>query len=131
MFSPTDYRRSSRQANSSKTYMASSRNFIVVGATRGLVLHVLLALHTFTDAHCVVVCAKRTRFLRFSKLVSEYLEVDFLGQDDENFIDSINRFSEDMPDLVLIPADCDGARMTSRVRNQIKAAIIPAPDSSM
>ena len=111
--------------------MASSRNFIVVGATRGLVLHVLLALHTFTDAHCVVVCAKRTRFLRFSKLVSEYLEVDFLGQDDENFIDSINRFSEDMPDLVLIPADCDGARMTSRVRNRLKAAIIPAPDSSM
>ena len=111
--------------------MAPSRNFVVVGATRGLVLHVLLAIHTFADANCIVVCARGTRFLRYSSLASEYLEVDFFGDDDESFVDSINRFSEVMPDLVLIPADCDGARMTSRVRNRLKAAIIPAPDSSM
>ena len=36
-----------------------------------------------------------------------------------------------MPDLVLIPADCDGARMTSRVRRRLQATVIPAPDASM
>lgn len=111
--------------------MASRRNFIVVGAARGLVLQALLAIHTLTKANCVVVCAKGGRFLRFSWLVSEHLEADFSGEDDDIFVSNVNRFAHVMPNLVLIPTDCDGARMTNRVRNRLEVTIIPVPDSSM
>lgn len=104
---------------------------MVIGATRGLVLQVLLALNSFTETNCVVICAKGTRFLRFSRLISAYREIEFSGQDDDRFVDHVNRFAENMPDLVLIPTDCDGARMTSRLRSRLKATIFPCPDVSM
>lgn len=112
--------------------MASVRNFIVVGKSRALVLQVLMAIHTFTDnANCVVVSNKRSGVLRFSKLCSAYLESNLNGEDDDRFVDGVNRFSEAMPDLVLIPADCDGAKITGRVRTRLKATIIPAAEPSM
>lgn len=111
--------------------MNSRRSFIVVGAGRGLVLQVLLAIHTFTKAECIVMCAKGAGFLRFSRLVSEYREIDFSGADDDRFVASVNRLVEDLPELVLIPTDCEGARMMMRVRNRLKARMIPAPDSTM
>jgi predicted ATP-grasp superfamily ATP-dependent carboligase len=111
--------------------MASRRNFIVVGAARGLVLQVLLSIHGFTDADCVVVCAKGTRFLRYTWLLSSYMEVDFSGADDNKFVESVNRLAESTPDIVLIPADCDSARMVNRMRQQLKMSIMPTPDSAM
>jgi len=108
--------------------MASIRNFIVVGSGRGLVLQVLLAIHTFTDANCVAVCARGTRFMRLSRLCSRYLELDSSGADDDRFVEVVNRFADTMPGLVLIPADCDGARMTCRVRHRLQATVIPVPD---
>lgn len=108
--------------------MASIRNFIVVGSGRGLVLQVLLAIHTFTNANCVAVCAPGTRFMRLSRLCSRYLELDSSGKDDDRFVEVVNRFADTMPDLVLISADCDGARMTWRVRHRLQATVIPVSD---
>lgn len=110
--------------------MTSRRNFIVVGAVRGLVLQVLLALHAFSKANCVVVCAKEGRFLRFSWLVSEYLEADFSGENDDAFVNSINRVAKAIPNPVLIPTDCDSARLMSRVRTRLAVTVAPTPDSS-
>jgi predicted ATP-grasp superfamily ATP-dependent carboligase len=110
---------------------ASMRNFVVVAQGKPVVMQVLLAIHSFTDANCVVVCARETRVLRFSSLCSGYMEVDFHGEDDGKFVDSINLLARTMPDLVLIPADCPGTRMVNRVRDRLKAAIIPSPDSAM
>lgn len=111
--------------------MTFIRNFIVVGAGRGLVLQVLLALHTFTNANCVAVCARGTRFMRISRLCSSYLELNSSGEDDDQFVESVNRFAEAMPDLVLIPSDCDGARMIDRVRRRLQVTVVPTPDASM
>jgi predicted ATP-grasp superfamily ATP-dependent carboligase len=107
------------------------RNFVIVAQGKPVVMQVLLAIHSFTDAHCIVVCARGTRVLRFSSLCSGYMEVNFYGKDDDTFIDSINALTQKMPNLTLIPADCPGARMVNRVRRRLKAAIIPSPDTLM
>lgn len=107
------------------------RNFIVVGAAKAMVVQALLAIHTYTDARCAVVCARGTRFLRFSNLCFAYLEADLSGPDDDSLVDSINRFADVMPDPVLISADCDGARMVNRVRDRLAVVVAPTPDSSM
>lgn len=104
---------------------------MVIGANRGLLLQVLLATHAFTKANCVVICARGTRFLRFSRLISEYLELDLSGTDDHLFVHHVNRFAETMPDLILIPVDCEGSRLASRVQSQLNAALVPTPDSTM
>lgn len=111
--------------------MASRRNFIVVSATRGLALQALLALHALSSVNCAVVCAAGTRFLRYSWLISEYREADFSGEDDEGFVKAVNVLAADMPDVLLIPTDCEGARMIGRVRHRLRTRIAHAPDSSM
>jgi predicted ATP-grasp superfamily ATP-dependent carboligase len=111
--------------------MATVRNFIVIGAAKSMVIQVLLAIHAYTDARCLVMCAKGTRFLRSSILCSEYLEADFCGEDDNRLVDIINRHAEATPDVTLIPADCAGSRTIDRVRNRLRVAIAPSPTSSM
>jgi predicted ATP-grasp superfamily ATP-dependent carboligase len=107
------------------------RNFVIVAQGKPVVMQVLLAIHSYTDARCVVVCARNTRVLRFSSLCSDYMEVNFYGRDDNHFVDSINSLALRMPGLVLIPADCPGTRMVNRVRERLRAAVIPAPDTAM
>lgn len=107
------------------------RNFVIVAQGKPVVVQVLLAIHSYTDARCIVVCARNTRLLRFSSLCSGYMEVNFYGEDDDRFVDSINSLAQSMPGLVLIPADCPGTRMVNRVRERLQAAIIPAPDTAM
>lgn len=111
--------------------MTSVKNVIVVGALRGLVIQVLLGAHAFTNVRCFAICAKGTRYLRLSNLCSKYWQVEFDGSEDDRFTDIVNQLAESMPDLVLISADCDGARMTCRVRDRLKPVIAPAPDCTM
>jgi len=106
------------------------RNFIVAGVFRPLVAEVLLAIHTFTDAHCVVVGgSKEMHILRLSNLCSGYLEADFTGPDDDRFVERVNFLAETFADLVLIPVDTYSARMTNRVRARLRVRIVAAPDS--
>jgi predicted ATP-grasp superfamily ATP-dependent carboligase len=111
--------------------MPRVRNFIVVGRYWRLVVQVLLAIHVCTDARCAVICARGTRFLRWTNLVAEYMEADLSGEDDDRFVDMVNRLAAAMPGVTLIPADCEGARMTDRVRKRLMAQVISAPDASM
>jgi glutathione synthase/RimK-type ligase-like ATP-grasp enzyme len=76
-------------------------------------------------------CPKGTRYLRLSILCSTYLETGFADEDDAAFIEQANRFAQDMPDLVIVPADCPAARMVDRVRPHLKARVIPAPNNAM
>jgi hypothetical protein len=107
------------------------RNFIVIAEGKPVVIQVLLAIYSFTEANCIVACAKGTRILRFSNLFSMYMEFHFHGEDDDAFVRSVNLLVEAMPDLLLIPADCPGTRMVNRLRERLKAAVIPTPDSLM
>lgn len=107
------------------------RNFIIVGVYRPLVAEVLLAIHTFTDANCIVVGGSgEMRLLRFSSLCSGYVDADFSGKGDDEFVDRVNLFAEMTPDLVLIPVDTQSTRMTNRVRSRLKARVVAAPESS-
>ncbi|MDB5772275.1 MAG: hypothetical protein JWM42_2649 [Burkholderia sp.] len=107
------------------------RTFVIIAQGKPVVMQVLLAIHSFTEANCIVVCARGTRLLRFSSLCSGYMEVNFYGEDDDRLVDSIHLLAQTSPDLVLIPADCPGTRMVNRVRARVGVAIIPAPDTSM
>jgi predicted ATP-grasp superfamily ATP-dependent carboligase len=105
------------------------RNIVVIAQGKPIATQVLLAIHSCTDAGCHLVCNKGTRLLRRSRLCSGYMEADFYGADDDRFVAHINRLAADLPDLLLIPADCAGTRMVNRVRGRLHAAVVPAPDT--
>ena len=111
--------------------MASLRNFIVVGAHRTLVIQALLAIHTFTKANCVVICPKSIRYLHLSNMCSRHWITEFDGSGDSTFVDIVNRCAESMSDPVLVPSDCESARMTNRVRDRLKVRIARSPDKAM
>jgi predicted ATP-grasp superfamily ATP-dependent carboligase len=107
------------------------QNFLVIGAAKPMVMQTLLAIHAYTDARCIVMCAKGTRYLRLSRLCSTYLETGFQREDDDGFVEQANRFAQGMPDLAIVPADCAGARMVDRARPRLTARVVPAPDAAM
>jgi predicted ATP-grasp superfamily ATP-dependent carboligase len=106
------------------------QNFLVIGA-KAVVIRVLLALHAYTDAKCIVMCPNGTRHLRLSTLCSTYLEIGFTGEHDAAFVEYANRFAQEMPDLVIVPADCPAARMIDRVYPHLTSRVIPAPNAAM
>lgn len=106
-------------------------NFIVVGKSKRVVVAILQAIRSFTDAKCIVVGDEETRCLRWSTLAKRQIMTRFDGSDDDNFANAINRIVEKTPHVRLIPADCDGIRLTNRVRNRLRVKITPTPDLSM
>lgn len=111
--------------------MTFEKTFLVMGNARGLVLQVLLTLRAYVSANCMAMCSSAGSSLRFSRLISEYFEIDFSGVDDDRFAATVNRLVEAAPELMLIPTDCESARMVMRVRGRLKARIFPIPDATM
>lgn len=110
--------------------MGARYNFVVVGSARALVIQVMLAIRTFSNAECLAVCSKKTQFLRYSNLPSRYVEIDFDGADDDRFADIVNNYCNLHPGSILVAADCDGTRITNRVRGNLTALILPTPDTA-
>jgi len=57
-------------------------NLLVVGFSKPLVVQVMLAAHACTESRTIAVCARGTRYLRYSVLCAGYEEIDFSGADD-------------------------------------------------
>jgi predicted ATP-grasp superfamily ATP-dependent carboligase len=106
-------------------------NFIVVGKSRNVVVAVLQAIHSFTDAHCVVIGDYETKGLGWSTLCDSQIALRFEPQDDELFVRHVNNLAAAMPHAVLIPADCEGIRMTNRVRDRLQVPITPIPEPEL
>ncbi|TFW10241.1 ATP-grasp domain-containing protein [Oxalobacteraceae bacterium OM1] len=104
--------------------------FLVVGTARALVVQATLALRAHVDAECGVIVAKGTKVMRFSSLWSRYIEMDFNGEDDEKFVALVNRMAAHCPGLLIVPADCDGTRLTNRVRERLTAGLVPTPNTA-
>jgi predicted ATP-grasp superfamily ATP-dependent carboligase len=104
-------------------------NFIVVGKSGQIVVAVLRAIRSFTDAGTVVIGDHETDPLRWSSLCSRKLDVRFDGSDDIRFVELVNGMAKNMPHLKLIPADCEGIRITNRVRGRLDLNIAPVPDA--
>lgn len=111
--------------------MASVRNFVVVGMHRTLIIQALLALHAFARADCAVICPQSVRYLRLSNMCSRHWVNAFDASGDQAFADIVNQWAESMPGLVLVPCDCEGARMTNRVRDRLKVRIARTPNEAM
>ena len=110
--------------------MRARANYAVIGEASSLVLQVLLALHAARDARCIALCRPGARVLRYCALCADYAELDFSGRDDAAFVQRLNGLAAALPGLVLIPADCGGARLLGRLRPQLRAPCIPAPDAA-
>jgi predicted ATP-grasp superfamily ATP-dependent carboligase len=107
------------------------RNFIVVGEVPGLIVQVLQAIRTFSDAECIVLCPPGTGSLRLTNMTRECIYVGLDGNNDESVISAINRLAELEPNQVAIPSDCTGSRVLDRIRDRVKATLIPMPNASM
>ena len=105
------------------------QNFIVVGETRALVAQALLALHTHAIAQCLVICGRHCGLLRLSPLCTWHVQLDFYGVDDDRFVATVNLHALARPDVIVVPADCEGNRMINRVRARLNGAIMPSPDA--
>jgi predicted ATP-grasp superfamily ATP-dependent carboligase len=102
-------------------------NILVVGKSRYVVVAVLQSIRSFATAHTVVIGDDETLALRWSSLCDIKHTIDFDGSCDEDFVRMVNGFANEFPDAVLLPADCDGVRITNRVRNRLQIAIAPIP----
>lgn len=103
-------------------------NFIVVGKCKRVVSAVLQAIRSFTDAKCVVIGGEETAVLRWSSLCKRQFTMDLHGSDDGRFVHTVNAIVKRMPQVVLIPADCDAIRLVNRVRSQLQIRVTPIPD---
>jgi predicted ATP-grasp superfamily ATP-dependent carboligase len=111
--------------------MTSTKNFIVIGAHRTLIIQVLLSLHAAVDADCVVICTDSTRYLQLSNMCSRHWIAELDGSGDDSIVDIVNRCADTMPGLLVIPSDCLATRLVNRVRGRLRAPIARAPDEEM
>lgn len=103
-------------------------SFVVVGKSKYVAMSVLQALRAFTNEPCFVVGSEETESLERSSLCAQQSTVQLDGSQDEDFVAVINRLFEKMPDLIIVPGDCDAIRITSRMRDRLEPQIIPIPE---
>ncbi len=101
--------------------------FLVVGKSKYVVLAVLQAIRSFTDAQTLVIGDEETSSMRWSSLCTEKLAIRFDGTSDLAFVGMVNRLARDCPGTILLPVDCDGIRLVHRVRHQLQVDIAPIP----
>jgi predicted ATP-grasp superfamily ATP-dependent carboligase len=105
-------------------------NFIVVGKSHAVVVAVLQSIRSFTDAKTIVIGDEETCGLRWSNLCERQEKISFLGDGDGEFVTLVNRLVSQTPHVRLIPADCEGIRLTNRVRARLQVRITPIPDAA-
>lgn len=107
----------------------NSPNFIVVGNRAWLVIQVMLAIHSeYNNARCAVIGGGDTGGLRRSSMCSEYVPLDIQGEQDDDFIRLVEKINSVAPGAIIIPADCDAARVVNRTRHMLTQRITPIPD---
>lgn len=100
--------------------------YLVVGKSKYVVLAVLQAIRSFTDAQTMVIGDEETQAMRWSSLCTEKLAIRFDGSSDLAFVAMVNRLAQ-CPGTILLPVDCDGIRLVHRVRDQLQVDIAPIP----
>jgi predicted ATP-grasp superfamily ATP-dependent carboligase len=104
-------------------------NFIVLGRNKHVLVPVLQAIRSFTDAKAITIGGEETKNLKWSKLSEQHLTIRFDGSDDDVFISLVNSVSENFQYVTLIPADCDAIRLTNRVRERLSINVSPIPST--
>ncbi|SNT20434.1 ATP-grasp domain-containing protein [Noviherbaspirillum humi] len=105
-------------------------DFVLVGKSRFVVIAVLQTIYSSRRAGCVVFGDEETRSFRWSTMCRRHVEIRFDGSDDQRFLDCVNAMAAENPDLVLIPCDCDGIRLTDRVKHRLKVRTTPIPQAA-
>jgi ATP-grasp domain len=77
---------------------------------------------------CTLIGDLETAPLRQSAHCDGHLLVDFERPDDDRFCRLIHALAEKNPDAVLMPYDCDGIRLASRLRHRLRMRCSPIPD---
>jgi predicted ATP-grasp superfamily ATP-dependent carboligase len=103
-------------------------NIVIVGKSRYIVLAVLQAIQSYTDANILLMGDDETNLLKWSALCAEKIDIRFDGSTDNTFLDAVNCFANMYPDATLLAVDCDGMRITNRLRERLRIEIAATPD---
>lgn len=104
------------------------RRFIVVGTSERVVTAVLQGIACISDEKSIVVGEEETRKLQWSALCARHISLDFDGISDMRVAELINECCAPDGNTVIIPADCRGIRLVGRIRQHLKARVVPFPD---
>ncbi|WP_328700302.1 ATP-grasp domain-containing protein [Caenimonas soli] len=99
---------------------------MLVGNSARIALPVLQAVRSFGDETCFLAGSKETAALRWSRLCTRHVLIDF--DDDERSVRRINDLAAKAPQAMLIPFDCEGIRLVNRVGGRLALSSIPVPD---
>ncbi len=104
------------------------KTFVVIGASERIVTAVLQGIYCFSRSTAIVIGNEETCKLPQSSLCSRHIYVNFSATSDHSAITTINQLHAELPDVVVIPADCHGIRLVNRIKPNVRARVIPIPD---
>lgn len=105
------------------------KNFIIVGKHNRIVIQVLLSIRSYSNAKCLVLGGEETSVLRWSVLCTRHVRIGFDESDDDHFVQTIDEVARTIPQVMLVPADCESARIVNRVRKRLHIDVVPIPDT--
>lgn len=105
------------------------QHFVVAGTSIQLVRQILLALKLQGKSVGHVIGGEETAELRWTMLCEDNHVINFdradRPSDDRVFIKLVNDYARRLPNLILIPADVEGAKMIARTRHALPVRITP------
>ena len=101
-------------------------DFVLVGQSTRIALPLLQSLYSARLGTCAVVGSRGTSGLRWSRLCSEHVVIDFAN--DEETVQRINALARRSPQALLIPFDCEGIRLVSRLESRLALDDVRAID---
>ncbi len=110
---------------------AKPARYVVIAPEKIMVVQVMLAIRAWTPATLTAVCSPGSSHIRHSLLADDCIDMRFNGEDDERFVERMNRLEQERPGQVLVPADTSGTRLLNRTAARLHSALAPAPDDTM
>jgi predicted ATP-grasp superfamily ATP-dependent carboligase len=101
-------------------------DFLLVGRSRRIAFPLLQALHSAKLGPCAVAGSPDTASLRWSRLCHQHTVIDF--DDDHGTVEQLNVLARQNPAALLVPYDCDGIRLVSRLQDRLTLASLPLPE---
>lgn len=101
-------------------------DFVLVGQSTRIALPLLQSLYSARLGTCAVVGSRGTSGLRWSRLCSEHVVIDFAN--DEETVQRINALARRSPQALLIPFDCEGIRLVCRLESRLALPAAALPD---
>ena len=101
-------------------------DFLLLGRSERIAFPLLQALHAAEQGRCAVAGTPETASLRWSRLCSQHMLIDFA--DDDVALAQLNSVAAQNPGALLIPYDCEGIRLACRLKSRLPLPCLPLPE---